>query len=127
MVGGAHCRYFGLQWVRRIVRRGLALKRVDQGERKKKMLWMVLGIAAASLTMFGFVPQIIKMWKTHSAKDVSGLTLVQFGTGVTLWMLYGIHLEDFIIIGANAISLATLIIALGFYLKLNDGIQKKRV
>ena len=88
---------------------------------------MVLGIAAASLTMFGFVPQIIKMWKTHSARDVSGLTLVQFGAGVTLWMLYGIHLEDFIIIGANAICLATLIIALGFYLKLNQGFQRKRV
>jgi MtN3 and saliva related transmembrane protein len=91
------------------------------------MLWMVLGIAAASLTMFGFIPQIIKMWKTHSAQDVSGLTLVQFGAGVTLWMLYGIHLEDFIIIGANAICLATLIIALGFYLKLNQGFQRKRV
>ena len=90
------------------------------------MFWMVLGIAAASLTMFGFVPQIIKMWKTHSANDVSGLTLIQFGAGVALWMLYGIHLEDFIIIGANAVSLATLIIPLGVYVKLNGGIQKKR-
>jgi MtN3 and saliva related transmembrane protein len=97
-----------------------------KGEKEKQMLWMVLGIAAASLTMFGFVPQIIKMWKTHSANDVSGLTLIQFGAGVALWMLYGIHLEDFIIIGANATSLATLIIALGFYVKLNNGIQKKR-
>jgi MtN3 and saliva related transmembrane protein len=91
------------------------------------MLWMVLGIAAASLTMFGFIPQIIKMRKTHSAKDVSGLTLVQFGAGVGLWMLYGIHLRDFIIIGANAISLATLIIALGFYVELNRGIQREKV
>ena len=99
----------------------------DQGEEEKQMFWIVLGIAAASLTMFGFVPQIIKMWKTHSANDVSGLTLIQFGAGVTLWMLYGIHLEDFIIIGANAISLATLIVALGSYVKLRDGIQKKRV
>ncbi len=90
------------------------------------MFWTGLGIAAALLTMFGFVPQIIKMWKTRSAKDVSGLALVQFGTGVALWMLYGIHLRDFIIIGANAISLATLIIALGFYVKLNQGIQPKK-
>jgi MtN3 and saliva related transmembrane protein len=90
------------------------------------MLWMALGVAAASLTMFGFVPQIIKMWKTRSAKDVSGLTLVQFGAGVTLWMLYGVHLKDFIIIGANAVSLATLLIALGFYLKLNRGVRRKR-
>ncbi|HUL30047.1 MAG TPA: SemiSWEET family transporter [Thermodesulfobacteriota bacterium] len=88
------------------------------------MGWAILGIAGASLTMFGFVPQILKMWKTRSAQDVSGLTLVQFGAGVTLWMLYGIHLQDFIIIGANAISLATLIIALGFYVRLSQGIRR---
>ncbi len=89
------------------------------------MVWTIVGIAAASLTMFGFVPQIIKMWKTHSVKDVSGLTLVQFMVGATLWMLYGIHIQDFIIIGANAISLAILLIALGLYLKFNHGIQRK--
>ncbi len=83
-----------------------------------------MGIVAASLTMFGFVPQIIKMWTTHSARDVSGLTLIQFSIGATLWMLYGIHLQDFIVI-ANAISLATLLIALGLYWRLNEGIQLK--
>ena len=90
------------------------------------MVWTVVGIAGASLTMFGFVPQIIKMWKTRSVKDVSGLTLVQFGAGVALWMLYGIHLRDFIIIGANAVSLATLLIALVFYLKVNQGVQRRK-
>jgi MtN3 and saliva related transmembrane protein len=91
------------------------------------MLWTIVGIAAASLTMFGFFPQVIKMWKTHSVKDVSGLTLVQFSVGAAFWMLYGIHLHDFIIIGANAISLAIVLIAVGLYLKLNHGIQRKRV
>jgi MtN3 and saliva related transmembrane protein len=90
------------------------------------MVWTILGIAAASLTMFGFVPQIIKMWKTHSVKDVSGLTLVQFTAGSTLWLLYGIHRRDFIIMGANAISLAILLITVGLYLKLNHGMQRKR-
>jgi len=73
----------------------------------------------ALLTMFGFVPQSIKMWKTKSVKDVSGLTLVEFSIGVALWMFYGIHLRDYIIIGANAISLSTLLIALGLYIKLD--------
>ena len=91
------------------------------------MVWTIVGIAAASLTMFGFVPQIIKMWKTHSVKDVSGLTIVQFIVGAALWLLYGIHRQDFIIIGANAISLAILLIAVGLYLKLNHGMQRKRV
>ena len=85
------------------------------------MLWTIIGILAASLTMFGFVPQIIKMWETRSAKDVSGLTLIQFSIGITLWILYGIHLNDFIIIGANSISLVTIFVALGLYLKLSKG------
>ncbi len=87
------------------------------------MSWTVVGIAAASLTMFGFVPQVIKMWKTQSAKDVSGMTLFQFSAGSALWMLYGVHLQDFIVIGANAVSLATLLIALGLYLSLNRSLQ----
>ena len=90
------------------------------------MVWTIVGAVGAILTMFGFLPQIIKMWQTQSVKDVSGLTLFQFGAGVTLWMLYGIHLKDFIIIGANAVSLATLLIALGFYLKLNHGIRREK-
>jgi len=77
------------------------------------MVWTIVGIAAASLTMLGFVPQIVKMWKTQSVKDVSGLTIVQYIAGAALWVLYGIHLQDFIIIGANAISLAIVLIAGG--------------
>ncbi|MGO8987920.1 MAG: SemiSWEET family sugar transporter [bacterium] len=87
------------------------------------MFWTIVGIGAASLTMFGFVPQIMKMWKTRSVKDVSELTLFQFSAGSALWMLYGIHLQDFIVIGANATSLAILIIALGFYLRPNRGVR----
>ena len=91
------------------------------------MVWTIVGIAASLMTMFGFVPQIIMMWKTHSVKDVSGLTIIQFIVGAALWMLYGIHRRDFIIIGANAISLAIVLIAGGLYLKLNQGMQRKRV
>jgi MtN3 and saliva related transmembrane protein len=90
------------------------------------MVWTIVGIAAASLTMFGFVPQIIKMWRTGSAKDVSGLTIVQYIFGAALWMLYGIHRRDLIIICANAISLAIVLIAGGLFLKLNQGRQRKR-
>lgn len=81
------------------------------------MVWTIIGIVAACLTMFGFIPQCIKIWKNKSVKDVSLITLIQFSTGVTLWMLYGIHLKDNIIVMANAVSLTTLLIALGLYLK----------
>ena len=85
------------------------------------MFWTIVGIAAAALTMFGFIPQGVKMIKTRSAKDVSGLTLLQFSIGCSLWIAYGVHLRDFIIIGANAVSLCTLLFDLGIYIKLNQG------
>lgn len=76
------------------------------------MIWSVVGFMAATLTMFSFVPQILKIFKTKSAADVSVLTLVQLSIGVTLWIIYGLHLKNLIIIVANAITLLTLIIAL---------------
>ncbi len=82
------------------------------------MLWTIIGTVAACLTMFGFVPQIVKMRKTRSVKDVSELTLIQYCIGVALWMLYGIHIGDLIVIGANSISLMILLIALALYLRL---------
>ncbi len=79
------------------------------------MLWTIIGLCAAVLTMFAFIPQIIKGLKTRSVKDVSLLTLIQLSIGVSLWIVYGIHLKDTIIITANAITLTTLIILLSLY------------
>lgn len=79
------------------------------------MDWYLIGVAAALLTTFGFVPQIIKMHRTKSVKDVSLVTLFQFSAGVILWTLYGIHLGDPIIIAANVITFITLLIAIIFY------------
>lgn len=81
------------------------------------MVWKIIGITAAVLTSFGFVPQIKKMLKTKSVKDISLITILQFSLGATLWMLYGIYLKDPIVILANLVCLITLITALIFYQK----------
>ncbi|MDD5669279.1 MAG: SemiSWEET family transporter [Candidatus Omnitrophica bacterium] len=80
-------------------------------------IWKLIGLGAATLTMFGFVPQIIKIGRTKSAHDVSFLTLCQFSTGVLLWLLYGIHLADPIIILANTVSFFTLLLTIGLYFR----------
>jgi len=80
-----------------------------------EIYWYLIGIAAALLTTFGFVPQIIKMHKTRSTKDLSLVTLYQFSAGVLLWTLYGIHLGDAIIITANIISFLILAVAISLY------------
>lgn len=67
--------------------------------------------------MFGFLPQIIKIYRTKSAKDLSLITVLQFSFGVFLWVLYGIHIRDSIVIIANSVSLSTFLIALVLYYK----------
>ncbi len=79
------------------------------------MQWHIIGSAAALLTMFGFVPQAIKMYRTKSVEDVSFPMLFQFSVGVFLWILYGIHLQDFIIVVANLVTFIILIIAISLY------------
>jgi len=87
------------------------------------MLWSIIGSSAAILTMFSFIPQIIKVIKTKSAKDVSLVTLFQLSLGVSLWIVYGIYLKDIIIITANSVTLTTLIILLFLYF--NYGREKQ--
>lgn len=83
------------------------------------MFWNLVGIIAATLTMFGFVPQVIKMARIKSAKDVSFLTLCQLSLGVSFWIAYGVHIRDPIVITANIITLLTLTLALILYIKYN--------
>ena len=81
------------------------------------MNWFnIIGIVAALLTTFGFVPQIIKMYRSKSSKDVSLGTLVQFSAGTALWTIYGIHIRDLIVVIANVVSFITIVIAIIIYI-----------
>jgi MtN3 and saliva related transmembrane protein len=77
--------------------------------------WTIIGILAALLTSFSYVPQVRKMWRRRSAKDVSNVTIFQMGLGCILWLIYGISLTDFVIIGANVVALITLVIGVVLY------------
>ncbi len=81
------------------------------------MHWELLGSAAATLTMFGFIPQILKIHRTESVEDVSLFMLLQFSTGIFLWLLYGLHIQDRILIVSNAVSFCTLMIAVALYFR----------
>ena len=89
------------------------------------MFWEFIGLGAATLTMFSFVPQIIKVLKTKSAKDVSVATLIQLSLGVSLWIAYGIYLKNIIIITANSVTLCSLIILLFLYFQMKPRLTKR--
>ena len=81
------------------------------------MLWEILGFLAAFLTMFGFLPQVIKIYRTKSVKDLSLLAILQFMLGIFLWLIYGIHLKNVVIILANSVTFLVLLAALVLFLK----------
>jgi len=79
------------------------------------MFWQILGALAATLTMFSFLPQIVKSIKRRSVSDVSLVMLCQLSLGVFLWIVYGVYRRDPIIIIANLITLSSLLILLYLY------------
>jgi MtN3 and saliva related transmembrane protein len=64
-----------------------------------------VGLAAGFLTTIAFIPQVLKIWKTKSAKDISLRTYVSFSIGVALWLVYGILRQEPPIIFWNAVTL----------------------
>lgn len=65
----------------------------------------LLGYVAGALTTAAFVPQLVKTWRSRSAGDLSYGMMAVFSTGVALWLAYGIVLESWPVILANAVTL----------------------
>ena len=65
-----------------------------------------VGFLAAALTTLSFVPQA---WHTFQTKDVSGISLGMYSAftlGVELWLAYGLMLQAWPVVIANAVTLA---------------------
>ena len=77
----------------------------------------ILGLVAGSLTTIAFIPQLMKTWRSRSAKDVSLIMLVVFSTGVFLWLIYGIYLQALPIILANSMTLIFNLIIVGLKIR----------
>lgn len=74
-----------------------------------KLLMETIGAAAGLLTTLSFVPQVVKVWRSRSAADISLWMFLLFSLGVLLWLVYGLYLRSTPIILANGV---TLILAL---------------
>jgi MtN3 and saliva related transmembrane protein len=77
----------------------------------------IVGSAAAALTVIAFFPQLLKVWKTRSTRDISLGMFSIFCSGVFLWLVYGILTQDFPITAANFLIFIQAFIILMFKLK----------
>jgi MtN3 and saliva related transmembrane protein len=80
----------------------------------------MLGLVAGSLTTAAFLPQVIKTWKTRSAKDLSLGMFSLFCLGVLLWLIYGFIIQDIPVIAANLLTLMLASTLLFFKLRFKE-------
>lgn len=76
-----------------------------------------VGYIAAILTTFAFVPQVLQIYRTKSAKDVSLAMFLIFTLGVFLWLCYGVVIRSFPMIAANAVTFILALTILYFKFK----------
>jgi MtN3 and saliva related transmembrane protein len=64
-----------------------------------------IGFIAALLTTVSFVPQVLKIWRTRSAKDISLGMYSLFTLGIAAWLVYGVLIDSWPVIVANLVTL----------------------
>jgi MtN3 and saliva related transmembrane protein len=79
-----------------------------------------IGYAAATMTTISFLPQLIRVVKLKSARDISlGMFLI-FSTGTLGWLVYGVLAHSTPVWLANAVTLVLSISILVLKLKYDE-------
>jgi MtN3 and saliva related transmembrane protein len=76
-----------------------------------------LGFIAATLTTAAFIPQAWLTWRTRRADGVSLGMYVVFTTGVALWLAYGVLINAWPVVVANAVTLLLALFILAMKLR----------
>ena len=77
----------------------------------------LVGYVAATLTTASFVPQA---WLTFKTKDVSSISLGMYSVfvlGTGMWLAYGVLLQAWPVVAANAITVTLAALILGMKLR----------
>lgn len=81
-------------------------------------IWVtILGSVASALVTASFIPQIIRGYRTKHLGDVSYWLMIMICVGMSLWIVYGVIKQDYVIIGANISTIALNVVLLGLKIK----------
>jgi len=78
---------------------------------------LIIGLIAASLTTFAFLPQSIRAIRSKHTKDISLSMLIMLEIGVIIWIIYGTMISDIPLLAANTISFIFVSITLALKIK----------
>jgi MtN3 and saliva related transmembrane protein len=80
----------------------------------------ILGLVSGALTTIAFIPQVMKTYKSKSAKNLSlGMFLI-FCMGTIGWLAYGIFRSDVPVMAANAVTLALCLVIIYFKFRFKE-------
>jgi MtN3 and saliva related transmembrane protein len=77
----------------------------------------IIGLVAAVFTTISLFPQLIRIWRTKSTKDISMGMFSLFCGGVFLWFVYGVFMRDFPIMIANSLAFIQAAVIVTFKIK----------
>lgn len=84
----------------------------------------LIGLLAAFCTTSAFIPQVVQILKTGNTDGISLMMYTIFTLGVSMWLVYGVIMEDLPMILANLITLILACMVLGLTLYKRMGNQK---
>ena len=84
----------------------------------------IIGILAGVLILSGWVPQIAKGYRTKKLTDVSSYLMILIFVGATLWLIYGMALDDVYIMGVNLAAMFLTMVLLAMKLKYEKNAQR---
>ncbi len=76
-----------------------------------------LGFIAATLTTLCWLPQAWHTVRTRDTRAISLWTQIFFALGIILWLVYGLLLMSWPLIGANAVTLVPVLVILTMKLR----------
>ena len=79
-----------------------------------------IGLAAGLLTTTAFIPQVWKIYRTKSGKDISARMFSLFSAGIVLWLVYGVLLQSVPLILSNAVTLVLSLTIIGLKLRYRE-------
>jgi MtN3 and saliva related transmembrane protein len=72
----------------------------------------LFGLIAGAITSMGFIPQLIRGYRTKKLDDVSYYMPIVLAIGMTLWFIYGLLQQALAVIIANSVGIGSCLILL---------------
>lgn len=88
--------------------------------------WLIetIGMLAGGCTTVSMLPQVLRIWRTKSARDLSLSMFLIFGCGIGLWIAYGIAANSPSVIVTNSITMAFVLAILVLAIRYNRRSRK---